>query len=184
MVAGRQSCSCEVCGTGCSGRFAGCRQVWAAGPKPRPARKRGTRTIPVAATRPMDAGAPLPSPPSTVPAAVNDERLRSINETVDRMGRQLRGVVKLLNQQTAQAAQPVTPAAPVTSATEEARLAALGDTVDRMGRELRGVLNLLIQQQATLAKLTATSPIPTSPIPPSPRNAGAGDIQRSPQSDP
>ena len=33
MTAGATSCSCEVCGTVCTGRFAGCAAVWARGPR-------------------------------------------------------------------------------------------------------------------------------------------------------
>jgi len=33
MVAGATSCSCTICGTVCTGRFAGCNAVWARGPK-------------------------------------------------------------------------------------------------------------------------------------------------------
>lgn len=33
MTAGATSCSCTVCGTVCTGRFAGCAAVWARGPK-------------------------------------------------------------------------------------------------------------------------------------------------------
>lgn len=33
MTAGRDHCSCSVCGTVCTGRFAGCGSVWAAGPR-------------------------------------------------------------------------------------------------------------------------------------------------------
>lgn len=33
MTAGASSCSCTVCGTVCTGRFAGCTAVWARGPK-------------------------------------------------------------------------------------------------------------------------------------------------------
>ena len=69
------------------------------------------------------------------------------------MGRQLRGVVKLLNQQREQL-----PARSATGTADDRQLADLGETVDRMGRELRGVLNLLIQQQATLARLQPAPP--------------------------
>ena len=187
MVAGRQSCSCDVCGVGCGGRFAGCREVWAAGPKVRPARTRGLRSIPVAATT-----VPAVQPrgqveaPAARPVVFEDDRLRSMSETVDRMGRQLRGVVKLLNQQ---------PAAP--APTDDTRIVVLGESVERMGRELRGVLNLLIQQQASLARLTdarqpiqplppAQSPQPAHTPQPDPlapvRPTGIGGVQRRPQS--
>jgi hypothetical protein len=211
MVAGRQSCSCEVCGVGCAGRFPGCREVWAAGPKTRPARKRGSRSIPVAAgvagpavqgvpgiqgshiqashiqaSQPMAAALP---DHAAAPRAVvlDDDRLRSMSETVDRMGRQLRGVVKLLNQQPAQPPQ----AAPGPSV-DDARIVALGETVERMGRELRGVLNLLIQQQAILAKMAegrspALGPEGPPPTPaglPGPaRPTGIGGVQRRPRPD-
>jgi hypothetical protein len=33
MVAGGASCQCEICGTECTGRFAGCASVWARGPR-------------------------------------------------------------------------------------------------------------------------------------------------------
>ena len=33
MTAGATSCSCEICGTVCTGRFAGCSAVWARGPR-------------------------------------------------------------------------------------------------------------------------------------------------------
>jgi hypothetical protein len=79
--------------------------------------------------------------------------VRSLSDTVDRMGRQLKSVVKLLNQQSA-----VSPP-PVGVGPNGDQLVALGETVDRMGRELRGVLNLLIQQQATLARLSEAQAI-------------------------
>ncbi len=163
MVAGRQSCSCEVCGQGCSGRFAGCAAVWAAGPKPRPARK-ASETTGVGGLGPIAvlADVPPPSPSTGSDSRIDDDRLRSLNDTMDRMGRQLRSVVKHLNQ------QPTASVAP-----DEDRLVALGETVERMGRELRGVLNLLIQQQATLVRLTdrqvpplvADRPVPAAPNP-------------------
>ncbi|HEV2070501.1 MAG TPA: hypothetical protein VGR26_11965, partial [Acidimicrobiales bacterium] len=33
MVAGATSCTCRQCGTECKGRFAGCVDVWARGPR-------------------------------------------------------------------------------------------------------------------------------------------------------
>ncbi len=33
MVAGESSCRCSTCGAVCEGRFAGCPEVWAAGPR-------------------------------------------------------------------------------------------------------------------------------------------------------
>jgi hypothetical protein len=49
MVAGDGSCSCPECGVVCSGKFAGCSAVWAAGPKAitlrRPSKKPGQRAL-------------------------------------------------------------------------------------------------------------------------------------------
>ncbi|MEA2704201.1 MAG: hypothetical protein QOD63_2146 [Actinomycetota bacterium] len=158
MVAGRQSCSCEVCGVGCGGRFGGCKDVWAAGPKPRPARKSGS-ALGRLSVMSADPGPPtVPSGSSSV-ATLDDERLQTLNDTIDRMGRQLRGVVKLLNQQQEQLPGP-------SAVPGDSQLSELGETVDRMGRELRGVLNLLIQQQATLASLTHAKAPPTLPVAP------------------
>lgn len=39
MVAGKRSCTCDACGAVCTGRYAGCKDVWLAGPT----RSRGTR---------------------------------------------------------------------------------------------------------------------------------------------
>ena len=89
------------------------------------------------------------------PAA--DSGLRSLSDTVDRMGRQLKSVVKLLNQQSVASPPPDGVGA------NGDQLVALSETVDRMGRELRGVLNLLIQQQATLARLSETRGAPATP---------------------
>lgn len=161
MVAGRQSCSCDICGEGCGGRFAGCREVWAAGPKSRPARKGGSATtaggspsIPVV----VEAVLPSEGLPTAGLQPTADSGLRSLSDTVDRMGRQLKSVVKLLNQQ---AASPSPSGAPAHAgaAPNGDQLVELGETVDRMGRELRGVLNLLIQQQATLARLSEAQAI-------------------------
>ena len=69
------------------------------------------------------------------------------------MARQIRGVVKILNQ------PPVATSAAPNAVPDDERLVALGETVERMGRELRGVLNLLIQQQATLVRLTQGAPV-------------------------
>jgi hypothetical protein len=159
MVAGRQSCSCEVCGVGCGGRFGGCKDVWAAGPKPRPARKSGLAPGRLAVISPTDPRPPTGAPGSSSVATVDDVRLQTLNDTIDRMGRQLRGVVKLLNQQQDQVPSP-------SAAPGDSQLSELGETVDRMGRELRGVLNLLIQQQATLASLTQAKAPPTLPVAP------------------
>ena len=106
-----------------------------------------------------DAGTPaVPSGSSPQGGPLADQRLQTLNDTIDRMGRQLRGVVKVLNQQQEQVANRSPASAP-----NENQLLELGENVDRMGRELRGVLNLLIQQQATLARLThgqASPPLP------------------------
>lgn len=50
MVASSSSCTCAVCGTTCTGRFAGCASVWARGPVPvavtrRPLRTRGEPAV-------------------------------------------------------------------------------------------------------------------------------------------
>ena len=34
MVAGPRSCSCDACGVVCGGKYSGCKEVWAAGPRP------------------------------------------------------------------------------------------------------------------------------------------------------
>ncbi len=122
------------------------------------------------------AGAGIPAVPSgpLQVAPLADERLQTLNDTMDRMGRQLRGLVKLLNQQQEQLPNRSAAAAP-----DDHQLSELGETVDRMGRELRGVLNLLIQQQATLARLTHGQASPPPPVAP----AGAGSHRSTESAD-
>gem|GEM_PF-2673818 len=79
MVAGATACRCPECGTVCKGRFVGCPEVWAAGPKAVPA--------PSTAAKARSAGAPVgpapvagatratpaPSPVLVPPAATETE---------------------------------------------------------------------------------------------------------------
>ncbi len=54
MVAGLQSCSCPDCGAQCSGRFAGCADVWAAGPVRR--RRQGAEKAATSVAAPSPTG--------------------------------------------------------------------------------------------------------------------------------
>ena len=42
MVAGPRSCSCDACGVVCGGKYSGCKEVWAAGPRPGPTMRPST----------------------------------------------------------------------------------------------------------------------------------------------
>jgi hypothetical protein len=117
---------------------------------------------------PAQAQAQAPTP--VIAGHFDDSRLQALNDTVDRMGRQLKNVAKLLNQQQTTPTPTPSAVAPTTGPNGD-QLVMIGETVDRMGRELRGVLNLLIQQQATLARLTegrAAAVPPPAPPPPAP----------------
>lgn len=56
MVAGAVACACPECGAACTGKFAGCPAVWAAGPVPIPVRPRQ----PAPAATPEPAAEPEP----------------------------------------------------------------------------------------------------------------------------
>jgi hypothetical protein len=79
MVAGASSCHCDACGTECPGRFAGCRDVWARGPR-RDARPRrappgaARRHIPVAQPN-AAAAAPADADPGLEGRRVVDDML-------------------------------------------------------------------------------------------------------------
>ena len=62
MVAGRKACTCPSCAVVCKGRFGGCPEVWAAGP----------RTVDAAGRAALAAPAPLPPPPPRRPRASSE----------------------------------------------------------------------------------------------------------------
>jgi hypothetical protein len=55
MVAGPSACTCEQCGTTCTGKFSGCSAVWARGPQQFAASLTVGRAAPRAAAPPVDA---------------------------------------------------------------------------------------------------------------------------------
>lgn len=86
MVAQRRSCKCWHCGAECTGRFAGCHEVWARGPQPVVLRR--TKVTPAPQLRSerlaLTAGAPaldgghLPAPRGANAATEDDGELRDV----------------------------------------------------------------------------------------------------------
>lgn len=97
MVAGTRSCSCDACGVVCGGKYAGCKEVWAAGPRPGPAirpafpsrtggRVGGTVTEVI----------PLPDPEIRPRPG---DGVGEIQESVDQLRQEMRTVLTMLSQQ-------------------------------------------------------------------------------------
>ena len=149
MVAGRKACTCPDCAVVCKGRFTGCPEVWAAGPRTgsQPVLKLATKVgssarlrRPGRLRRPLDR-APAPVEPVAV-VLPPDERITVV---LDSIRLDVEGMHGDLNDTIAGVKQ-------------------LRDAVDDMGRtasanieslrrELASVTQLLTRQQATLDKL-------------------------------
>lgn len=71
MVAGAASCSCGRCGTVCQGRFNGCAEVWARGPRY------------VAFVRPAAGGAGVTPPAPPAPPAAEEAAAEAGGDTLD-----------------------------------------------------------------------------------------------------
>ena len=97
MVAGPRSCSCDACGVVCGGKYAGCKEVWAAGPRPGPS----TRPAFPGRTGGRSGGRiteviPLPDP--EIRARPN-EGIDEVRESVDHLRQEMRTVLTMLSQQ-------------------------------------------------------------------------------------
>lgn len=79
MVAGDSACTCPECETVCKGRFRGCEEVWARGP-----REVSQELVPLV-TRPRSEQAPAPRRNGDEPAG-DDELVRLRREVADLAG--------------------------------------------------------------------------------------------------
>lgn len=138
MVAGTAACTCPACGTACKGKFGGCPEVWAAGPR---------RVAPLRLTR-TRAGTPPPSrtgteaakppTPAVTPVPVADgagKALKSIHRDVAAVGADIAGVRGELEQ---------------LQETLDDRAQALDESVEYLRKGLEVVTEMVTQQQALL----------------------------------
>ncbi len=120
MIAGPRSCSCDTCGVVCGGKYAGCKEVWAVGPRP------GPRVRPAFPGR-ANAGAgartgeasmaelALPGPAIRLPAGDGIDRIQT---SVEGLRQEMHNVLTMLSQQQAilamlvEARRPPPPARP------------------------------------------------------------------------
>jgi hypothetical protein len=144
MAAGRKACTCPDCAVVCKGRFTGCPEVWAAGPRT------GSQPVLKLATN-MGSSAPSasapPAPPARRPEPVAvvlppDERVTVV---LDSIRHDVEGVHVDLNDT-------------ILGVKElRAAVADMGRTasanIESLRRELASVTQLLTRQQATLDKL-------------------------------
>ncbi|MEA2828878.1 MAG: hypothetical protein QOG43_3317 [Actinomycetota bacterium] len=131
MVAGKKACTCATCAVVCKGRFGGCPEVWAAGP-----RTLGSPVVKVALT-----AAPVAAEAASGPDALSEQvasALASIRHDVEGVHLDLNGTIIGLKE--------------IRDAVDElARTTAAN--VDGLRGELAGVTQLLARQQAALDKL-------------------------------
>ncbi len=109
MVAGQRSCTCDACGVVCGGKYSGCKEVWAAGPRPgatmrpsTPGRIGGRNGGPVAET------ISLPDPEvrggyrgDREDAGEAGDTIEEIQASVLELRREMRTVLTMLSQQQA-----------------------------------------------------------------------------------
>jgi hypothetical protein len=169
MVAGTQSCTCEVCGTVCRGKFGGCKDVWLAGPVRRtpgmiglpllkanatalpPAAATPTSGQPPVAAQPAAAEAPAAPPPTvlaptTATQSPADHRLDQLESTVahlamrvDNMALDLGDALRMMR-----------------ATTPDRRLDELNQRVETMGSELRQAAKQLQRPQVVLPENLAS----------------------------
>ncbi len=131
MAAGRTSCRCDVCGTECAGRYAGCKEVWAAGPRTH-APHRGIRS-----------GSALVVHP-TVAETVEPDTAASLEDvvvSVATLGRQLKAVYTIF--QGAERAR----------AESDDTLSSLRAAVDAIASDLRSIADAVGELDRTVADL-------------------------------
>ena len=174
MAAGRKACTCPDCAVVCKGRFNGCPEVWAAGPRTgsQPVLRLSTNVGSSQPPAPPGPPAPAPAPPRASqrrvePVAVvlpPDERITVV---VDSIRLDVEGMHGDLNNTIAGVKE-------------------LRDAVDDMGRtasanieslrrELASVTQLLTRQQATLDKLMESQAAATAQA----AAAGTPDVRSS-----
>lgn len=140
MVAGKQACTCQSCGTVCNGKFGGCPEVWAAGPRAvAPVRFRGRRTASLSPSRdatmpPLPAAIPVPAPDRVAPV------LETLRHDLAAVGADLVGVRGELDEMHDAA---------------DSQAEALDESVGTLRRGLDAVADMVKRQQALLDAMAA-----------------------------
>lgn len=100
MVPGAGACTCGACGVVCKGRYAGCKEVWAAGPRPGAAVRPPPPFRAELGPNEQAKAAARPGPVPEVPAA-GDDTLARIAGTIDGLCEQVRLLLLMVSQQQA-----------------------------------------------------------------------------------
>lgn len=100
MVPGAGACTCGACGVVCKGRYAGCKEVWAAGPRPGAAVRPPPPFRAELGPNEQAKAVARPGPVPEVPAA-GDDTLARIAGTIDGLCEQVRLLLLMVSQQQA-----------------------------------------------------------------------------------
>ena len=132
MVAGAGACTCHSCGVRCEGRFHGCADVWAAGPRPGEPPRLKMAPAPVA--QDMLAGTD-PNPGIDALGAAVESLRRDVDSVSLGLADAIDGLREAVNG-------------------VDGRARALGDGLEGLRREVEVVAALLAQQPAMFAAMT------------------------------